>query len=50
MKKDRLPKLTAAAFIQELKARQSAVGLKKILQYFKSGKGEYGAGDRFIGV
>jgi 3-methyladenine DNA glycosylase AlkD len=42
--------LTAAAFIERLKKHQSAAELKKIQRYFKSGEGEYGAGDIFIGV
>lgn len=44
------PKLTAAQFVRELKAHQSATELAKIQRYFKSGEGEYGAGDKFIGV
>ena len=41
---------TAAAFIEQLMALQSDAELHKIQRYFKSGKGEYGEGDRFIGV
>jgi len=44
------PVLTAKEFIQRLKALQSDVELKKIQRYFKSGEGEYGAGDQFMGV
>lgn len=42
--------LTAREFIARLKALQSDVELKKIQRYFKSGEGEYGAGDKFMGV
>lgn len=42
--------LTAKAFIERLKALQSASELKKIQRYFKSGEGQYGQGDQFIGV
>lgn len=42
--------MTAAHFIQRLKALQSPVELEKIQRYFKSGVGDYGEGDVFIGV
>ncbi len=41
---------TADAFIAALWANQSDAELEKIGRYFKSGAGDYGAGDRFIGV
>lgn len=41
---------TAAAFIDKLKKYQSAAEAKKIQRYFKSGEGQYGAEDQFIGV
>jgi len=42
--------LTAKNFMERLKALQSDAELKKIQRYFKSGEGEYGAGDIFMGV
>lgn len=42
--------LTAAHFLERLHAMQSDEELRKIQRYFKSGEGEYGEGDRFIGV
>ena len=41
---------TAKRFIERLKALQSRVELEKIQRYFKSGEGEYGEGDIFMGV
>lgn len=42
--------LTASRFIRELKTFQSDEELRKIQRYFKTGEGEYGAGDKFMGV
>jgi 3-methyladenine DNA glycosylase AlkD len=44
------PGINAAQFVKRLKAHCSAEELKKIQRYFKSGEGEYGEGDEFIGV
>lgn len=41
---------TAKQFLERLNALQSDIELKKIQRYFKSGEGEYGHGDKFIGV
>lgn len=43
-------RLTAARFLKDLRALQSAEELRKIQRYFKSGAGEYAEGDQFIGV
>ena len=42
--------LTARAFIDRLTALRSDDELAKIQRYFRTGEGEYGAGDRFLGV
>ena len=42
--------LTAKQFVRDLQTLQSDAELKKIQRYFKSGKGQYGEGDKFMGV
>lgn len=42
--------LTAAAFTAELEAHRSDEERTKLMRYFKTGQGEYGEGDDFIGV
>jgi 3-methyladenine DNA glycosylase AlkD len=46
-----MPKeLTAKEFVARLTKHQSDAELKKIQRYFKAGEGEYGHGDKFMGV
>jgi hypothetical protein len=42
--------LNAKNFIAQLKNHQSDTELKKIQRYFKTGVGDYGHGDKFMGV
>ncbi|HEX6181457.1 MAG TPA: DNA alkylation repair protein [Chitinophagaceae bacterium] len=50
VKKPATKVLTAKQFMERLQSMQSAAELQKIQRYFKSGKGQYGEGDQFIGV
>lgn len=45
-----IKELTAKLFIDRLKKLQSNKEREKLMRYFKSGEGDYGAGDEFIGV
>jgi 3-methyladenine DNA glycosylase AlkD len=45
-----ISQFSAREFIVRLKKLQSSKELEKIQRYFKSGKGEYSEGDKFIGV
>jgi hypothetical protein len=42
--------MTAVEFVKRLKSYRSPEELKKIKSYFKTGAGEYGEGDEFMGV
>jgi 3-methyladenine DNA glycosylase AlkD len=42
--------LTAQEYVERLERHRSPVELEKIQRYFKSGEGEYGEGDTFMGV
>jgi 3-methyladenine DNA glycosylase AlkD len=44
------PKPTAREFLARLQALAAPAEAEKTARYFKSGEGEYGAGDKFIGV
>ena len=50
LKKEKPLSPTARQFIAELRTYQSDAELKKIQRYFKSAEGDYGHGDKFMGV
>ena len=43
-------KMTRAALVRELKAAGDATRAAQVAKYFKTGKGEYGEGDVFLGI
>lgn len=45
-----MKKITAKEFLRRLKEQSSHAEAEKSLRYFKSGEGEYGEGDKFIGI
>ena len=45
-----MPALTAAAVRRALRAHADPVRARNVARFFKTGPGEYGEGDRFIGV
>lgn len=49
-RKQRPTDISAEQFVKRLKAHRSPDELKKIQRYFRSGEGQYGEGDVFIGV
>ena len=42
--------LTAERFVSELETHRSAEDRAQLLRYFKTGPGEYGEGDDFLGI
>jgi hypothetical protein len=42
--------MTRAGLARELKAAGDPIRAKQVAKYFKTGKGEYGEGDVFLGI